>query len=61
MSMNPQELQLAQRVQQACIEAAKKGFQEALISGLCSEGAMEVAISQIQMLNLELIITKSDD
>jgi hypothetical protein len=51
---------LAELVQQACIEAARDGFQDALMSGLCAEGAMESAISAIEKLDLEKIIHKSN-
>lgn len=59
--MSTRDLNLAKLVQQSCIQAAKEGFQDALISGLCADGAMEAAISQIQMLNLETIISKTDN
>ncbi len=50
------KMKLSQKVREACIKAAREGFNDALISGLCSEGAMEAAISSIQKLDLELII-----
>jgi hypothetical protein len=45
--------EVAQKVQNACIQAAREGFQEASMSGLCTEGAAEAAISAIQKLDLE--------
>lgn len=52
------QLQLAQKVKEACIEAAKEGFHDASISGLCSEGAIEAAVSAIQKLEIEELIKK---
>lgn len=50
------KLQIAQKVKEACIQAAKEGFQDASMSGLCAEGAMEAAVSAIQRLNVEKIV-----
>jgi len=50
-------LHLAARVQKACIEAALAGYENAALSGLCQEGAMEAAISAIQMLDLDALAT----
>lgn len=50
------EQQLAERVRKACIEAAREGFLDASMSGLCAEGAMEAAISAIQKLDIEKIV-----
>ena len=50
------QLQIAQKVKEACIQAAKEGFQDASMSGLCTEGAMEAAISAIQKLEIEKLI-----
>jgi hypothetical protein len=49
---------LAERIRDACLKAAREGFRDALMSGLCSEGAMEAAISSMQKLDLEKIIQK---
>lgn len=51
-----ERLALAARVRDACIAAALAGHEEAAIAGLCSEGALEAAISAIQMLDLEGVI-----
>lgn len=50
--------ELAEKVRQACIQAAKAGFEQARMDGLCVEGAVETAVSAIQNLNLEKLITK---
>ena len=51
--------QLAEAVRSACLIAAREGYQDAAISGLCGEGAQEAAISAIQMVNLERIISNT--
>lgn len=50
------EKQLAERVRKACIEAAREGFMDASMSGLCTEGALEAATSAIQKLDIEKIV-----
>lgn len=50
------EQQLAERIRKACLEAAREGFMDASMSGLCAEGAMEAAISAIQKLDLNKVI-----
>lgn len=47
---------LAERVREACVQAAKAGFEQARMDGLCEEGAVETAVSTIQNLNLEKLI-----
>jgi hypothetical protein len=47
---------LAERVREACVQAAKAGFEQARMDGLCAEGAVETAVSAIQNLNLEKLI-----
>lgn len=49
---------LARIVRQACIEAAKEGFKDASMSGLCAEGAIEAAIGAMQSLDLDSIIAR---
>jgi hypothetical protein len=50
--MNADELTIAAGVRDACIEAALAGYEDASISGLCGEGALEVAISAMRRLDL---------
>ncbi len=54
------EMALAERIQQACIEAAKEGFRDASMQGLCTDGAMEAAVSAIEMVDIEKIIGETD-
>jgi len=56
--MNEEQYQLAEKVKEACIEAAKEGFQDASMSGLCTEGAMEAAVSAIQKLDIQKILNE---
>lgn len=51
---------LAESVRAECIRAAREGFQDASISGLCREGAIEAAISAMQSLNLEKLTGRSE-
>ncbi|MBK8906232.1 MAG: acetyltransferase [Anaerolineaceae bacterium] len=50
--------ELAEKVLQACVQAAKAGFEQARMDGLCEEGAVETAVSAMQNLNLEKLITE---
>lgn len=50
------DLELARRVRDACIQAAKDGYESAAISGLCEEGALEAALSAIHMLDLDEVL-----
>jgi hypothetical protein len=50
-----QKQQLAEQVRQACISAAKEGYINAQIAGLCREGAWEAAISAMEMLDLQAL------
>jgi hypothetical protein len=53
---NELELKIARAVQKACIEAASKTFEDASISGLCDEGALEAAIGAIEMLDIDALL-----
>lgn len=47
---------IAEHLRNACIDAAKEGFRDASVSGLCRAGAMEAAISAMQRLDIEKIL-----
>jgi len=47
-----EKMELAEQVRKECIQAAREGFRDASMSGLCSEGAMEAAVSAMQTLDL---------
>lgn len=52
---------LAVAVRDACLEAAKQGYERAAISGLCEEGALEAALSAIHMVDLDAVVRAFDD
>ena len=51
--------QIAEQVLQACIQAAREGFKDASMSGLCAEGASEAAIGAMESLDLAEVIAKA--
>lgn len=50
------KIEIAKKIKQACIDAAREGYQTAAMSGLCCEGAWEAAVSAMQMLDVETIL-----
>jgi hypothetical protein len=60
MMTDQERISLARRIRDECIRAAREGFQEASISGLCRDGAIEAAISAMQSLNLEKLTGQSE-
>jgi hypothetical protein len=55
------EMDIARAIRDACVEAAKEGFRDASIQGLCNEGAVEAAVSAIQMLDVEKIVAEAEE
>lgn len=53
---DPARLQLAEAVRMACIQAMRRGYEDAATSGLCAEGALEAAIGAVQQLDLEALL-----
>ncbi|HET7570359.1 MAG TPA: acetyltransferase [Gammaproteobacteria bacterium] len=53
------ERDLAEAVRDACINAAKAGYQNAAMAGLCHDGAWEAAIGAIQMLDVDAVIEQA--
>lgn len=51
---------LAKAVRQVCVEEAINGFRNASMSGLCIDGAIEAAVSAIEMVDVEKIIEEFD-
>ena len=47
------QLELAEAVRQACIQAALDAYEDAGVSGLCAEGRWEAAIGAMQSLDLK--------
>lgn len=56
MKSTSEQLVLAEQIRNTCIKVAREGFMDASMSGLCTEGAMEAAISAMQSLDIEKII-----
>lgn len=53
-------LRIAEAVREACARQAQFGFEQAAISGLCHEGAVEAAVGAIRMLDLEAVLRELD-
>lgn len=51
---------IAEFIQDECMTAARQGFKDAQMQGLCSEGAQEAAISAIQMLDVETLLQEME-
>ena len=51
-----ERLALATRVREACAQAAAKGYEDAAMAGLCSEGALEAAVSAVESLDLRSLL-----
>lgn len=58
--VNSGQIKLAENIRKACIEAAREGFRDASMSGLCAEGAMEAAVGAIQSLDVKSLIKNSE-
>lgn len=56
-----ERLRLARAVRDACIRAAKEGYEQAAISGLCEDGALEAALSAIHMVDLDAVVRAARD
>lgn len=52
------EKRIAEQIRNACIQAATEGFENASMSGLCMEGAIEAAIGAIRSLKVENILSE---
>ena len=56
--MSPDERRkLAEAVRDACVEAARQGYEEAAASGLCHEGAVEASLGAVRMVDLKALLT----
>ena len=51
--------EIARAVRSACVQAALDGYDRAQIAGLCQEGAWEVAVDAIRMVDLKEILRKT--
>lgn len=48
----------ADQIKTACLSAAREGFEDAQLSGLCAEGCIEAALSAIQMVDTEALLAR---
>ncbi len=53
--------QLAAAVREACVTAAREGYERAALAGLCHEGAMEASLDAIRALDLDAVLTRRAD
>jgi len=55
--VNPEERKrLAEAVRAACLKAAREGYEQAAMSGLCHEGAVEASLGAVSALDLEPLL-----
>ncbi len=61
--MTQQEImrRVAEAVRQACLKAARDGYENAGISGLCEEGRWECALGAIRALDIDTVIAVIPD
>lgn len=55
------QLVLAERIRQACLQAALDAYEQAGISGLCGEGRWEIALDAIRQLDVAGLIESPPD
>ena len=55
--LTPAEIEIAERVRQACLAAASEAYDTAKLSGLCEEGAWECALDAVRSLDLKAALT----
>jgi hypothetical protein len=48
--------QIAEAVRAACLRAALEGYERAATDGLCPEGALEVALDAMRLLDLAEVL-----
>lgn len=51
---------IARAVRDACVEAARRGYEEAAMSGLCEQGRIEMTLDAIRDLRVEDILERLD-
>ncbi len=54
--VSPFARQLAEQVRTACLQTLVEAYDQAASDGLCAEGAWEVALEQVQALDLEKLL-----
>jgi hypothetical protein len=51
-----ESMRLAAAVREACLQAAKQGYEEAASSGLCHDGAVEASLDAVRMVDLAAVL-----
>ena len=60
--MNAEEQKrLAEAVRRACLEAARKGYEDAAIAGVCHEGTVELSLDAIRALDVTRLLQPDED
>lgn len=52
-------LRIGEAVRAACLKAALEAYERASMDGLCSEGALEVAIDAVAALNVGHVVEEA--
>ncbi len=55
------ELQFAETVRNACLDAALEAYERAGLSGLCGEGRWELAVQAISRLDVRALVKKAKE
>lgn len=53
--------ELAEAVRAACLEAARRAYEDAGMSGLCAEGRWELALEAMRGLDLEALVAQAGE
>lgn len=53
---NDEQRRIAEAIKAACLKAAIEAYQHAKMSGLCQEGAWELAMDAIKSLDTEAVL-----
>jgi hypothetical protein len=51
-----EDKRLAEAVREACLKAAREGYEQAAMSGLCHEGAVEASLDAVLMLDIAALV-----
>jgi len=54
--MREDPVQLAERLRQACLDAALQAYEDAGFDGLCCEGRWECAVNALRYLDVEAVV-----
>ncbi len=58
---NDKKRRIAEAVKAACLKAAIEAYQHALVSGLCREGAWDLAVDAMKSLDVEEVLAQLPD